>query len=94
MLEKTREEQIRELKAMRAELMAIKEQIESDEGNSEATSETLAALKKQYMLDVDDIKSQGVVADDAKHEIYSQYQDEEQVYDDGQAKRFVREIRR
>jgi hypothetical protein len=93
-LEKTREEQIRELKAMRAELMAIKEQIESDEGNSEATSETLAALKKQYMLDVDDIKSQGVVADDAKHEIYSQYQDEEQVYDDGQAKRFVRDIRR
>lgn len=91
---RTREERIRELKAMRAELMAIKEQLESEDGDSEAANASLASIRKNYSSDLDEAMSQGTTLDDAKREIYSQYEGEEPSRDEDQGKQLTRGLRR
>lgn len=54
MAERSREDRIRELKAMRAELMAIKEQMESGDGDDEAASVSLASIRKNYAEEFDE----------------------------------------
>lgn len=94
MTERTREERIRELKAMRAELMAIKEQMESGDGDSEAANASLAAIRQNYSADSDEYRTQGSTMDDAKREVYSQYKGEEQTHEEEQGKKLVRGLRR
>lgn len=94
MTEMTREERIRELKAMRAELMAIKEKMESGDGDSEAANASLAAIRQNYSTDSDEYRTQGTTMDDAKREVYSQYEGEEQTHEEEQGKKLVRELRR
>lgn len=94
MAEKSREDRIRELKAMRAELMAIKEQMESGDGDDEAASASLASIKN-YAEEVDETRQQGETLDDAKREVYSQYESKEQTNNEKQEKTclWIKEIR-
>lgn len=94
MAEKSREDRIRELKAMRAELMAIKEQMESGDGDDEAASASLASIRKNYAKEFDETRQQGETLDDAKREVYSQYESEEQTNNEEQGKKLVRGLRR
>lgn len=94
MAEKSREDRIRELKAMRAELMAIKEQMESGDGDDEAASASLASIRKNYAEEFDETRQQGETLDDAKREVYSQYESEEQTNNEEQGKKLVRGLRR
>lgn len=94
MAERTREERIRELKAMRAELMAIKEQMESGDGDSEAANASLAAIRQNYSSETGELESQGFSMEEAKREVYSQYEGEEQTHEDEQGKNLVRGLRR
>jgi len=89
-----REKRIRELKSMRAELMALKEQIESDEGSSEETAAAFASIRKNYSTNFEEINSQKTTINDAKCEVYSQYEGEEQTHEEGQVKKLVRGLRR
>ncbi len=94
MAEKSREDQIRKLKAMRAELMAIKEQMDSGDGDDEAASASLASIRKNYAEEFDETRQQGETLDDAKREVYSQYESEEQTNNEEQGKKLVRGLRR
>lgn len=78
MEEYTREERIRELKALRAELMAAKEKMESGESDGESSNASIASIRKDYMNSVDEHQSSSISRDFAKEELYSQYSDEQQ----------------
>ena len=78
MKERTREDRIRELKALRAELMAAKEKMESGESDGESSNASIASLRKDYMNSVDEQQSSSISRDSAKEELYSQYSDEQQ----------------
>lgn len=78
MEERTREDRIRELKALRAELMAAKEKMESGESDGESSNASIASLRKDYMNSVDEQQSSSILRDSAKEELYSQYSDEQQ----------------
>ena len=64
MEERTREDRIRELKALRAELMAAREKMESGESDGEASNASLASIR--------------ISKHSAKEEVYSQYSDAHQ----------------
>lgn len=94
MAERTGEEKIRKLKAMRAELMAVKEQMESGDGDSEAANASLAAIRQKYSADSDEYRTQGTTMDEAKREVCSQYEGEEQTHEEEQGKKLIRGLRR
>lgn len=74
----TREEHIRELKALRTELMAAKEKMESGENDGESSNASIASIRKDYMNSVDEHQSSSISRDSAKEELYSQYSEEQQ----------------
>ena len=78
MEERTREDRIRELKALRAELMAAKEKMESGESDGESSNASIASIRKDYMNSVDEHQGSLISRDSAKEELYSQYSDEQQ----------------
>ncbi len=78
MEERTREDRIRELKALRAELMAAKEKMDSGESDGEASNASIASIRKDYTESMEDQYSSAMSQDSAREELYSQYNDEQQ----------------
>lgn len=78
MEERTREDRIRELKALRAELMAAKEKMESGESDGEASNASIASIRKDYTSAMNEQQNDVISEDSAKEEMYSQYSDAHQ----------------
>lgn len=90
----TREEQIQELKNMRSELMAIKEKMDLGDNDSESAASSMAALRKRYFEESEGSVFQESGIEDAKQEIYSQYEEANKADAEEQGKSLVRSLRR
>ena len=90
----TRDEQIQELKALRSELMTIKENMDSGDNDSESAATSMAALRKRYFEESKESIFQEYSIEDAKQEFYSQYEDAKQADTEEQGKSLVRSLRR
>ena len=72
----TRQKRIEELKALRAVLMAYKESSEAEDGESVASNEKMASLRKEYASEYQDIqKSDTSKYEDVRQELYSQQEE-------------------
>ena len=81
MREKTSEEKIKELKAIRAELMAIKEYSESDEGegNNSDRNTNIVSIRREYLDDSSkSTEKNSSPIEDARSDLYAQYEDTEE----------------
>ena len=76
--EYTREKHIQELKAMRAELMAAKEKMESDDSESESANAANASVRKQYVDSINEQQSYSQSYEDSREEMYSHYSDDQE----------------
>lgn len=92
--ERTREERICKLKTMRAELMAIKEEMKIEDDDSESTNTSLDSIRKGYSADLEESKSQEKTIDDAKQEVYLQYDSDKQSHNEEQEGKFTCGLRR
>ncbi len=75
----TRQKRIEELKALRAELMAYKEETEGESGESSASNSNMAAMRKMYVGDADatcEYDSDASKYEDVRQELYSQQNQE------------------
>lgn len=68
-----RQKRIEELKALRAELMAYKESSEGEDGESVASNEKMASLRKEYVSEHQGIQKVDLTKyNDIRQELYSQ----------------------
>ena len=76
-MEKTREEKIKELTALRAELLYLKEQQDGESGDNASNVAQLTNARKEYYEDQMNNNSSDEL-DNAKKELYAQYDDQDQ----------------
>lgn len=76
--ESTRKDRICELKALRAELMAAKEKMDSGESDGEASNASITSVRSAYIESMEEQQSSSMSRDSAREELYSQYSDEQQ----------------
>lgn len=77
MVNEDRQQKINELKALRAELLAIKEaQEEGESGEGNAKNDALKSLRKEYTseLELNTQEKEGI--DSVRQDIYKQYEKE------------------
>lgn len=89
----TRQKRIEELKALRAELMAYKEEIEGESGEGSASNSNMVAMRKMYVGDATrEYDSDASKYEDVRQELYSQ-QDQE-IEENSEAKQMTLTRRR
>ena len=93
-MEKTNAEKIQELKALRAELLAYKEQQDGESGDGATDhSAVIATMRRAYSVDFDETRDSTQTISETRQQLASQYE-EESVENQSQEKAHTLTLRR
>lgn len=90
----TKEDRVRDLKSLRAELLALKEKMDSEDADGEETRSALAALRKSYFKEFSEENVETSSIDEAKKGVWTQYESCEESDEEDAENKHIRVLRR